>query len=64
MMTELPPAPTITLLLVTHAIVIVAGMYFARQLRRAYSAADRALRLQTWQLSQLVPEPARPDVVK
>ena len=62
MMTELPPAPTITLLLVTHAIVIAASMYFAWQLRRAYSVADRARRLQTWQLSQLVPESARADV--
>ncbi len=62
MMTELPPVPTAVLLLVTHAIVIVAAMYFAWQLRRAFSTADRALRLQTWQLSQLVPEQARNDV--
>ena len=62
MMTELPPAATITLLLVTHAIVIVAGMYFAWQLRRAYSAAAKAQRLQSWQLSQLLPEQARRDV--
>jgi serine/threonine-protein kinase len=59
MMTELPPGPTIALLLITHAIVIAASMYFAWTLRRAYTVADRALRLQTWQLSQLVPEDLR-----
>jgi hypothetical protein len=63
MMTELPPIPTATLLLVTHAIVIGASMYFAWQLRKAYTAAAKAVRLQAWQLSQLVPETARRDVV-
>jgi hypothetical protein len=64
MMTELPRAPTAILLLVTHAIVIGAAMYFAWQLRRAYTTAAKAVRLQAWQLSQLVPEKARKDVVR
>ncbi|MDB4953051.1 MAG: Serine/threonine protein kinase PrkC, regulator of stationary phase [Myxococcales bacterium] len=63
MMTELPATPTAVLLLVTHAVVIASSLAFVWRLRRAYGDAERALRLQTWQLSQLVPEDARPSAV-
>jgi hypothetical protein len=62
MMTELPALPTAVLLVIAHAIIIASAAYFTWKLRRAYAAAERTARLQTWQLSQILPESARPKL--
>ena len=58
-MTDLPAVPTITFLLVTHAVVIGAALAFVRSLRRNALDAERRLQVQAWQLAQIVPDDTR-----
>jgi len=61
-MTELPPTPTILLLIVTHAIVVAGSILFVWRLRCSHRDVERRLALHAWQLAQLVPAEARPPL--
>jgi serine/threonine-protein kinase len=56
-MTDLPPTPTLLLLVVAHLIVVAGSIVFVWRLRCTQSALERRLALHAWQLAQLVPEP-------
>jgi serine/threonine-protein kinase len=58
-MTDFPPAATLTLLIVTHVVVIGGALIYVGRLRRGAQDAERRLRTQAWQLAQIVPEHAR-----
>jgi len=55
-MTDLPPTPTLLLLVVAHLIVVAGSIVFVWQLRCTHRDLERRLALQAWQLAQLVPE--------
>ena len=55
-MAELPPTPTLLLLVVAHLIVIVGSIAFVWRLRCAHRDVERRLALHAWQLAQLVPD--------
>lgn len=55
-MTDLPPTPTLLLLVVSHLIVVAGSIVFVWRLRRTQSDLERRLAFHAWQLSQLVPE--------
>jgi eukaryotic-like serine/threonine-protein kinase len=59
-MTELPPTPTILLLIVTHAIAVAGSIVFVWRLRCSHRDVERRLALHAWQLAQLVPAEAQP----
>ena len=59
-MTELPPVPTLAFLLVAHVVVAATAHVFVARLRRELRVAQRRLRMQAYQLAQLVPSAARP----
>jgi eukaryotic-like serine/threonine-protein kinase len=56
-MTDLPPTPTLLLLVVSHLIVVAGSIFFVWRLRITHRELERRLALQAWQLSQLVPSP-------
>jgi hypothetical protein len=62
-MVDLPAAPTIAFLVVTHVVVIATAHAFVARLRGEHREAERRLRMQAWQLAQLVPADARTTVV-
>jgi hypothetical protein len=55
-MADLPPIPTLILLVIAHLIVVIGSIGFVWRLRCAHRDVERRLALQAWQLSQLVPE--------
>jgi len=57
-LTELPPVPTLLLLVVAHLIVVAGSILFVWRLRATHRDLERRLALHAWQLAQLVPEPA------
>jgi hypothetical protein len=58
-MVRFPPAATMTFLIANHAVVLTAALVYMWRLRMNYLEAEERLHLQTWQLSQLVPDDAR-----
>jgi serine/threonine protein kinase len=58
-MASFPPAATLAFLLVTHVVILVTCQIYIARLRREYLEAQARLRLQAWQLGQIVPEDAR-----
>src|SRR5262249_52183288 len=54
-MTALRPVSTMAFLIVTRLVVIVTAHVFVGRLRRDYREAERRLRVQAWQLAQLIP---------
>jgi serine/threonine protein kinase len=58
-MASFPPAATLAFLLVTHVVILVTCQIYIARLRREYLEAEARLRLQAWQLAQIVPEDAR-----
>ena len=58
-MADFPPAATLAFLLVTHAVILITCQVYIARLRRDYLSAEARLRLQAWQLGQIVPEDAR-----
>jgi serine/threonine-protein kinase len=61
-MTDLPPVPTLLLLVVANLIVVTGGIGFVWRLRCSHRDVERRLALHAWQLAQLVPDaqPAGP----
>jgi serine/threonine protein kinase len=59
-MADLPPIPTLILLVIAHLIVVIGSIGFVWRLRCAHRDVERRLALQAWQLSQLVPEAEPP----
>jgi hypothetical protein len=55
-MTDLPPTPTLLLLVVAHLIVVTGSIVFVWRLRCTHRDVERRLALHAWQLAQLVPE--------
>lgn len=56
-MTDLPPTPTLLLLVVAHLIVVAGSILFVWRLRCTHRDLERRLALQAWQLARLVPDP-------
>jgi serine/threonine-protein kinase len=53
-MIHFPPVATIVFLCVTHAIMLTAALVFTWRLRQTAVLAERRLRVQAWQLDQIV----------
>jgi hypothetical protein len=53
-MTDFPAAPTLVFLVVTNVVVLAACLLYVSRLRRDLADAQRALRVQAWQLAQIV----------
>lgn len=56
-LTDLPPIPTLLLLVVSHLIVVAGSIIFVWRLRCTHREVERRLAFHAWQLAQLVPSP-------
>lgn len=58
-MAHFPPTATLVFLILTHLVVIVTALFYVWRLRANLADAERRLRVQSWQLGQIVPEDTR-----